>query len=68
MGGEASKGNQYLEAFLKVYFGLPLEERKLPVAVIDGNPISWNMTYRELSENTGLGRRIGAKLVKLKII
>ncbi len=53
---------------MKVYSSLPLEERKLPIVVIEENPVNWNMAYIEVKNNTLLGRKIGEKLVELKII
>ena len=61
-------GNNHLDKFMKVYSGLPIEERKLPVAVIDNSPINWNMAYVEIKNNTPLGGKIAEKLVNLKII
>ncbi len=61
-------GNQYLDNFMKVYSSLPIEERKLPVVVIDDSPINWNMAYLEMKNNTAIGAKIGEKLVSLKII
>lgn len=60
--------DQYIERFMRVFASLPLAERELTVVVIDEQPISWNMAYRELSQNTELGRKICAKLVELRII
>ncbi len=58
----------FLDRFMKVYSGLPLEERKLPVVVIGSEPISWNMAYAEIKENTKLGLQVAEKMVELKII
>ncbi len=54
--------------FIKVYSNLPIAERKLPVLVIDNEPISWNIAYNEIRNNTGFGKRILEKLVKLDLI
>ncbi len=58
----------YLDSFMKVYSALPIEERELPVVVIDDAPISWNMAHREVKNNTPLGNKIVEKLIALKII
>lgn len=62
------EAKQFLDRFMKVYSNLPIEERKLPVAVVDDNPINWNMAYIEIKHNTVLGGRIAEQLVGLKII
>ena len=59
---------QFLDRFVKVYSSLPIEERKLPIAVIDDNPINWNMAHLEIKNNTILGGRIVEKLISLNII
>ncbi len=58
----------HLDRFMKVYSTLPLEERELPIAVIDNAPINWNMAYLEIKNNTVLGSKIVEKLIELKII
>lgn len=58
----------FFERFTFVYSNLPLQERKMPVLVIDKQPITWEMAYREIKEKTILGKRIGGKLIKLGII
>lgn len=62
------KGLSYFERFMLVYNSLPLAERKMPVVVIDGEPINWAMTYLEIKNRTPLGKKIGEKLIKLDII
>lgn len=56
------------ERFFKVYNNLPLKEREQTVVVIDDEPISWKMAYREIAEETDLGPEILEKLIKLGII
>jgi len=58
----------FFEKFTAVYFNLPLQERRLPIVVIDEQPITWEMTYREMRHKTKLGKKIGEKLVRLEII
>jgi hypothetical protein len=65
------KGEQklsYYERFMRVYDNLPLSERKLPVVVINDEPISWAMCYAQIKQRTKLGKKIGEKLIKLEII
>ncbi|MBI2584076.1 MAG: hypothetical protein HYW25_05385 [Candidatus Aenigmarchaeota archaeon] len=57
-----------LERFMKVYANLPIEERNQVIAVIDEQPISWNMAYLEIRNKTELGQKISQKLIKLEII
>ena len=63
---------EYLSRFMEVYASLPFAERANPVLVLTiserDEPVSWNMAYRELKQNSELGNRIGKKLVELKII
>lgn len=57
------------ERFLKVYANLPLNLREEIVLVIDNKPISWNVAYLEIKDNTTkLGDIILEKLDALKII
>ncbi len=62
------EARDFLGRFMNVYSGLPLEERKLPVVVVGGEPIGWNMAYVEIRENTKLGLQVAEKLVELRII
>lgn len=54
--------------FLNVYFNLPLEERKNVVVVLDGEPITWNLTYQEVKNQTKKGQIILNKLKELEIL
>jgi len=56
------------ERFFKVYNNLPLEEREMPIIVLDNNPISWKLAYIEISNNTERGKKILEKLLELKLI
>lgn len=58
----------FFERFMVVYDNLPLPERKLPIVVVDDQPISWSRCYSEIKYKTRLGRVIGEKLIKLGII
>ncbi|MBI2675720.1 MAG: hypothetical protein HYX24_04640 [Candidatus Aenigmarchaeota archaeon] len=57
-----------MERFMKVYSYLPLEERKLTVLVMDGEPISWARAYKEIRDKTGLGDKILRKMAEKDII
>lgn len=65
---KGEKKLSYFERFMLVYSNLPIQERKLPVVVVDGQSISWAMSYSEIKQKTKLGKIIGEKLIKLGII
>jgi len=56
------------ERFMKIYSFLPLEERKLTVILIDGEPINWARAYKEIRDKTPLGEKIFNKLVEKGLI
>lgn len=57
------------DRFLKVYANLPLGLRSEIILVLDGHgPISWNVAFVEINNETKLGVIILQKLVDLKII
>ncbi len=57
------------ERFLKVYSNLPLNLRDEIVLVLPGRgPVTWNVAYLEINNDTQLGKEILEKLVELKIV
>ncbi len=56
------------EDFFKIYASLPIEERGHVVVVIDGEPISWNLAYQEIKNNTKKSQKILKILNELEII
>ncbi len=57
------------EQFMKIYANLPVNLRNEIIAVLpDVGPITWNVTYLEISNDTELGKKILEKLSSLKII
>ena len=55
--------------FLKVYSNLPINLRNDIILVLDEKgPITWNVAYIEINNNTKLGDEILKKLAKFKII
>ena len=57
------------EKFLKIYANLPLNVRDEIIYVLKGKgPITWNVAYLEIKNNTKLGEEILHKLDDLKII
>lgn len=61
--GEAGK-----DRFLRVYANLPMNLRKEIIAVVDKEPVSWEVAYREISSDTKLGQKVLKKLVELEVI
>ncbi len=61
-------GKGLAERFLRVYSDLPLNLRREIILVLDKEPITWNVAYLEVSNNTGKSRVILKKLEGLKII
>ncbi|MDP4012916.1 MAG: hypothetical protein Q8R00_04910 [Candidatus Nanoarchaeia archaeon] len=56
------------EKFLKVYADTPLSLRKEIIAILDDEPVSWNVAYIEISNNTEKGKKILKKLKEMEII
>ena len=57
------------EKFLKVYYNLPLPVRDEAIYIDDKQrPISWNVCYLEVSNDTELGQKILKRLEELNII
>ncbi len=61
--------------FLMVYQNLPLNERKNTILVLEDKkdkpqkkPISWDIAYLEIEEETEAGEKILNKLIKLSLI
>jgi len=59
----------WVERFIKVYSNIPLAERANPVVVLKKyGPISWERAYKEIKNETAVGKEIAQKLIGLKII
>ena len=57
------------EKFLKIYSDLPLGVRKEIILVLDDNrPITWDVAFIEINNDTPLSKIILEKLEKLEII
>ncbi|MFH1192331.1 MAG: hypothetical protein V1655_02545 [bacterium] len=57
------------EKFLKIYANLPLGIRREIILVLDDErPITWDVAFIEVKENTPLSKGILEKLEKLEII
>ncbi len=56
------------EKFLKIYSNIPMNLRDDIVAVIDGKPVTWNVAFVEISNNSEIGTKILNKLLEMEII
>lgn len=55
--------------FLKVYANLPIASRNEIILVLDDRgPITWNVAYLEINQETKLGEIIFKKLVEFNFI
>ena len=61
--------------FLEVYQNLPLNERRNTILVIEDNkdenkrkPISWDVAFLEIDQETKIGDMMLNKLIKLRLI
>lgn len=60
--------------FLKVYQNLPLNERANTIVLLEDKnkpekkPISWDVAYIEIDQETRIGEKILNKLIKLNLI
>ncbi|MDI6806428.1 MAG: hypothetical protein QMD14_01275 [Candidatus Aenigmarchaeota archaeon] len=56
------------DRFLKVFSNLPIDLRKEIILVIDDQPVTWNVAYGEIMDETKLGEKILKKLIELELI
>lgn len=56
------------EKFLKIYANLPLPIREEIILSIEGKPLTWNVAYIEILNETPLSKEILEKLEKIGII
>ncbi len=56
------------EKFLQAYANLPLATRHEIILILDGQPITWEVAYLEVKNDTETGKKILEKLEELKII
>ena len=57
-----------LSRFMAVYPNLSIGERGMTCCVIDGEPISWSLAYKEIKANSEIGKRIEEMLESLELI
>jgi hypothetical protein len=53
---------------MKAYSNVPMNLREQIIAIIDAKPITWNVAYLEIKNNTPLGQKILKMLTELEII
>lgn len=56
------------EKFLKIYSNMPLNLRDDIILVFEGKPITWNVAYLEIKNNTNLAQKILKELKELDLI
>ncbi len=56
------------EKFLRIYANIPLNARKEIILVLTEGPITWEVTYFEVKNQTEKGEKILKKLDELKLI
>ena len=56
------------DKFLKVFSNLSIDLRKEIILVINDQPITWNVAYQEIINETKLGEKILKKLIELELI
>ena len=55
------------QKFLEIYVNLPIPLRKEIIAVVEGEPVSWIIAYKEIKAETNLGTKILKELIELKL-
>jgi len=56
------------EKFNKIYANLPLGVRQEIILTVDNQPITWNVAFIEVQNDTPISKEILEKLEKLNII
>lgn len=56
------------EKFLRAYANIPLNARKEIILVLEEGPITWEVAYFEVKNQTEKGEKIIDKLNELKLI
>ena len=60
--------NNHRERFLRSYANIPLNARKEIILVLEEGPITWEVAYFEVKNNTEKGEKILEKLNQLNLI
>ncbi len=56
------------DRFLKVFSNLSIDLRREIILVVDNQPITWNVVYEEMMNETELGKKILNRLIELELI
>lgn len=56
------------ERFMKVYANIPLQVREEIILVLDSKPITWNVAFIEVKNDTKDAKRILDKLDEMELI
>lgn len=54
--------------FFRVYDNIPITARKELIVIVENEPISWDVAYKEIQGKTMLGIKIFKNLVELDFI
>lgn len=60
--------NNFREKFLRAYSNIPLNARKEIILVLEEGPITWEVAYFEVKNQTEKSEKILKKLDELKLI
>lgn len=58
----------YRAKFNEIYANLPLGARKEIIAVVDHEPVTWNVARLEIEQNTEKGKKIIDFLIKIGLL
>ena len=61
-------GRDLKSRFLHVYSDLPIDLRTEIIVIINKSPITWNVAYAEIINDTELGKDILNKLAEMEMI
>lgn len=62
------RGMKEKDRFLRVFSNLSVDLRKEIILLVDDKPITWNIAYEEIMNETKLGEKILEKLIELELI
>ncbi len=65
---EKTMNEQSREKFLRAFANLPLNTRKEIILVLEKQPITWEVAYFEIKNNTPISEKILQKLEELGLI
>lgn len=63
-----SKNKNLKEKFLKIYANIPLGLRSEIICVLEDRPITWDVAFVEIDQDTPKSKIILEKLDKLKLV